>query len=64
MAKLTRINDVYVNLDEVAAIEIRYYWNHSKPYHVIIHTGSDTIKEDLTSSEGKHLEALLKERLN
>lgn len=25
MAKLIRINDVYVNLDEVAAIEIKYY---------------------------------------
>ena len=63
MAKLIKINDTYVNLDAVAAIEIKHYWNYSKPYHVAIHTGSDTIKEELTESDGKRIEALLKERL-
>lgn len=63
MAKLIRINDTYVNLDAVAAIEIKYYWNYSKPCFVAIHTGSGIIKEELTQDEGKRIEALLKERL-
>lgn len=58
--ELIKINDTYINLETIAAIKIVHYRQRSKPYHIIIHTGSGTVEEELTYDEGKRLEALLK----